>query len=294
MIEALAGRVRGGVIAALRILAGLLWLANLEWKRPPDFGRNLQNGLYKYVDSAVRNPVFGPYSWFVENVVLEAYSLFGWTTLLVEAALCVCLLLGYRTAIASLVGAGMSVSILLSVLYYDKQYEWPWSYFMMIGLHVALFALLAGRHAGLDGLRGAGPDASRRVQRVLAVVAVVVGAVALAVSSDLSFTARQGDLVGWARWELKILWFNPFSALLTLALGVALYVAARQRLGWLARAVGIVFALMALQVVIQWRYRSGDWTGGVLGGTGATMAFWAMLALGALLADRHGRAQPST
>ena len=83
-------------------------------------------------------------------------------TLLLEAALCVCLLLGYRTTIAALVGAGTSVSIALSVLYYDKQYEWPWSYYLMIGIHLLLLASLAGQHYGLDGLKGRGPGSWRR------------------------------------------------------------------------------------------------------------------------------------
>ena len=36
--------------------------------------------------------------------------------------------------------------------------------------------------------------------------------------SGRSFTAQQGKLVGWAAGELKLLWFNPFSALLTAVL----------------------------------------------------------------------------
>lgn len=49
-------------IGAVRIVAGLLWLANLEWKRPLDFGRSQKNGLYKYVDGAVAHRVFAPWS----------------------------------------------------------------------------------------------------------------------------------------------------------------------------------------------------------------------------------------
>ena len=289
MIERLVLRLRSPLIGGIRILVGLLWLANLEWKRPPDFGRDLQNGLYKYVDSAVRNPVFPPYSWFVEHVVLKQYVLFGWMTLLLEAALCVCLLLGYHTTIAALVGAGTSVSIALSVLYYDKQYEWPWSYYLMIGIHLLLLASLAGQHYGLDGLKGRSPASWRRASSVLAIVAMAIGALGVIVSAGGSFSARQGDMVGWARGELKLLWFNPLSGILTILLGAALLVAVRRGLEWLALAVGGGFALMALQVVVQWRYNKGSWTGGVFGGTGATMAFWAMLAVGTLVSTRGTR-----
>ncbi len=289
MIESVVARLRGPIIAAVRIVVGLLWLANLEWKRPPDFGRDLQNGLYKYVDSAVRNPVFPPYSWVVEHVVLKQYQLFGWMTLLLEATLCVCLLLGYRTTIAALVGAGTSVSIMLSVLYYDKQYEWPWSYYLMIAIHLLLLASLAGRHYGLDGLQGRGPDAWRRASSVLASVAILIGAVGLLVSAGGSFTAKQGHMVGWAKGELKLLWFNPLSAVLTLLLGAALLVAVRRRVAWLSFAVAGAFAVMALQVIVQWRYNKGNWTGGVFGGTGATMAFWAALAVGTFVTVRGTR-----
>jgi uncharacterized membrane protein YphA (DoxX/SURF4 family) len=289
VIDRLASRLSSPLIAAVRIIVGLLWLANLEWKRPPDFGQDLQNGLFKYVDSAVRNPVFPPYSWFVENVVLEQYRLFGWITLLLEASLCVCLLLGYRTTIAALIGAGSSVTILLSVLYYDKQFEWPWSYYLMIGIHLLLLASMAGRHYGLDGLRGRDPDAWRRATTVIGAVAFVTGAIGLLVAADRSFTARQGDMIGWARGELKLLWFNPLSALLTLVLGAALIVAIRRRIDWLGLAVAGAFALMTLQVIVQWRYNQGNWTGGILGGTGATMAFWATLAVGSLVTIRGAR-----
>jgi uncharacterized membrane protein YphA (DoxX/SURF4 family) len=265
-------------IGAVRIMAGLLWLANLEWKRPPDFGRNQKNGLYKYVDGAVTHRVFGPWSWTVEHVVLKQYTLFGWTTLLLESALAALLLLGLWTRPVALLAALNSVAIGLSVLYYPN--EWPWSYYLMIGLHVLLFATAAGRCVGLDGVRRGGDEARRRAVLVLGVVAFVVGIISLALVSSRSFTAHQGKLVGWSRGELKLLWFNPLSALLTAVLGAVAVLSARLRraaLGWIA--VG-GFAVMALQVLAQWRYNGGNWTGGVLGGTGSNFALWAMFAIG--------------
>ena len=97
-----------------------MWLANMEWKRPPDFGRTQKNGLYKYVDAAITNEVFGPWSWIVKNIVLKQYTLFGWSTLLIESALAALLLLGLWTRLAALVGAAISVTIALSVLHYPR------------------------------------------------------------------------------------------------------------------------------------------------------------------------------
>lgn len=186
-------RIDHGILAAVRITAGLLWLANLEWKRPPDFGENLGNGLYKYIDSAIRNPVFDPYSWFVENVVAKQYTAFGWFTLLSEATLAALLILGYKTRWAALFGALFTVPIFLSVLYYDQQYEWPWSYYLMIALHLAVFASAAGQYAGLDGVLARGPAARARAATVLGAVATVVGILGLVVARSVDFFAEQGS-----------------------------------------------------------------------------------------------------
>ena len=274
-------------IGSVRIVAGLLWLANLEWKRPPDFGRNQKNGLYKYVDGAVAHKVFAPWSWIVEHLVLKQYTLFGWSTLLLESMLAALLLLGLWTRPVALLAALNSVAIGLSVLHYPN--EWPWSYYLMVALHVLLFATGAGRYVGLDSVRARGDAARRHAVVVLGAIAVIVGLVSLALVSGRSFAAEQGKLVGWAGGEAKLLWFNPLSALLTAVLGAVAVLSVRLRkaeLGWVA--VG-GFGLMALQVLVQWRYRNGNWTGGVFGGTGANFAFWAMFAIG-IAACRPARA----
>jgi uncharacterized membrane protein YphA (DoxX/SURF4 family) len=268
------------VLGTLRIVAGLLWLANLEWKRPPDFGKNLNNGLYKYVDSAIRNPVFDPYTWVVENVIVKQYGLFGWATLLLESTLAALLILGFKTRWAALAGALFTVPIFLSVLYYDKVYEWPWSYYLMAALHLAVFATATNQAFSLDVARREGPAALKRFGTVLGIGALIVGVAGLWTARSVDFTGRRGAMLGWANGELKFLWFNPLSALLTMAVaGVALLGlrTARREVVWVAAASS---AVMAAYVALVWRYRSGDWTGGVLGATGPNLAFWGMLALG--------------
>lgn len=285
-------RVDRGILAGVRITAGLAWLANLEWKRPPDFGKDLGNGLYKYVDSAIRHPVFPPYSWFVEHVVVKQYVMFGWFTLLTESVVAVLLLLGYKTRLAALGGALLTVPIFLSVLNYDKQYEWPWSYYLMAALHLAVFASAAGRFFGLDGALRRGPAARASAATVLAVVGVVVGLLGLWTARSVDVFGRQGAMLGWANGELKLLWFNPFSALLTVGLGALALVGVRaQRMFVLASSAG--YAVMAVLVLVLWRYNRGDWTGGFLGATGPNAAFWGMLALGLFLTGRPVTEAPS-
>jgi thiosulfate dehydrogenase (quinone) large subunit len=280
-------RVRGPIIGLMRIAAGVLWLANIEWKRPPNFGQDRGNGLYKYVNSAVKHPVLAPFSWFIEHVVMKQYKAFGWITLITEVALAACLMLGLHTRLFALIGAAMSVNILLSVLNYVEgdsgvRPEWAWSYYLMIALHLVLFAIAAGQHLGIDGVRRRGAAAKAQAVRVLGVVAVVVGVIGLILALKSDFSGKIGHTVGYAKgkWELKLIWLNGISSLLTIAFGVlalASSVFKKTLLAWIAVAG---FALMALQVLVQWRSTETAYTGGFLGSTGGTLAFWTMLALG--------------
>jgi uncharacterized membrane protein YphA (DoxX/SURF4 family) len=281
-LDSLEARARPLIIGAMRIVVGLLWLANLEWKRPGNFGQLKGNGLYKYVASAIDRPVFPPYSWFLENVVVKQYSLFGWITLITEAAIAALLLTGYFTRIASLIGAALSVSIAMSVLTYTKTYEWPWSYYLMFAIHLLLFASGAGQHLGVDGVRRKGAEAARRAQVVLGAVAVGVGALGLVVARSTDFAGKQGALLGWKFGELKVLWFNPLSALLTIALGAAIIAGGVLHQRVLSLAGGAGFAILTLLVALLWRDGRTGWTGGFLGATGGTMGFWLALSIGTL------------
>lgn len=138
------------VMAAVRVTVGLLWLTNAGWKTPPDFGQESGRGLYRFTLEAVEHPVFAPYAWLVEELVLPNFVVFGWTVLLVEAALAAFLLLGLATRLWALVGAAQSVAIGLSVALAPN--EWPWAYYLMVAVHLALFATAAGRTWGLDAL----------------------------------------------------------------------------------------------------------------------------------------------
>ncbi len=134
----------------LRLTAGLLWLSNVGWKVPPEFGRseNGCSGLCRFVDEGAENGVIAPWSWLMDNVVAPNLSLFGYLTLLTEFTLAVLLISGTLTRLAALVGVGQSLAIGLSVANADG--EWYWSYLLMIALHVAIFALAAGRVYGVD------------------------------------------------------------------------------------------------------------------------------------------------
>src|SRR6266508_3735338 len=122
------------LIAVVRVVVALLWIQNSSWKKPPDFA-----ALRGFTQDGVDHPVLAPWAWLVQQV-----------TLIVEASLGAFLLIGLATRLWAVVGIGQTIAITLSVL--NTPGEWPWSYFLMLTVHVALFATAAGRFYGLDGV----------------------------------------------------------------------------------------------------------------------------------------------
>ncbi len=133
------------MLGLFRVGVALLWIENAGWKKPPDF-----SSLRYFTSFAVSDPVFPPFSWLVEHVILTNFAFFGWMTLLVEASLGAFLLLGLATRLWALIGMFQSLAITMSVL--NAPHEWEWSYYLMILAHLALFATAAGRSYGLDAV----------------------------------------------------------------------------------------------------------------------------------------------
>lgn len=301
-VEAVERRSRSGIIGGVRILVGLMWLANLHWKVPPDFGEPTNSGLYKFFDAVTRNSPFAPFTWVVETIVLPNFVVFGWFTLVAETIVAMLLIIGYRTKLAALAGAMLTVPIFLAVLYYDRADEWSWAYFLMFGIHLLLIASDAGRHVGLDGvLDRSAPDAQRSLVPV-GIVATAIGVAGLFVARSVAFVGSEAALLGSdagftdgdgrlvRRWELKFLWFNPFWALVTIACGVLLIIGARK--AWAAWAGGAGFAVAAVGVFATGTFRYLRDDGGVqIVSTASNAAVWGGLAvIGLLIARRASTA----
>jgi thiosulfate dehydrogenase [quinone] large subunit len=166
-VSLLPSRLNRGLLAVVRIGVALLWLQNVGWKTPPDFGRgDPPGGLYLSASYAVSHEALRPYAWLMERYVLPNFTFFGWMVLILEAALGAFLLIGLATRFWALVGTAWAVVIGLSVL--NAPNEWYWSYLLMLLVHLALFATAAGRFAGLDGvLRPSWQDSGSWAARVL-------------------------------------------------------------------------------------------------------------------------------
>jgi hypothetical protein len=134
-VDTAAGRWGPGV---LRWTAALLWLANVNWKVPPDFGRSGERcvALCRYVEAGAEFPVAPGSGWFFENVASPNLAVFGWITLISEAALVVLLISGRFVRSAAVLGIAMSAGIGMAVA--NAEHEWYWSYLLMIALHLAI------------------------------------------------------------------------------------------------------------------------------------------------------------
>jgi uncharacterized membrane protein YphA (DoxX/SURF4 family) len=275
-------RVSGIALAVLRILAGLLWLAHVWWKVPPDFGENRRTGLWFWTHLAVDHPVFPPYSWLVEHLVLPNFTPFGWLVLVVETLLPVLLLTGTAVRLAALIGIGQSVAIGLSVA--EAPNEWPWAYAMMIGIHLVLLLAPSAQYAAVDAVRAAAATGNaapvaRRLLGGWGVVLAVIAMIAGAKSLGDEFLAPRGQGVGYPPLELFLGDYNMLAALVLLVVAVLMLAAAVTQVQVFALSAAVVAVIAALTVYVQLG-RTEIWLGGNPS-TAAVFVCAAVIAVGA-------------
>lgn len=255
-----------GTLAGLRILAGLLWLYNVSWKRPPDFGEDNGTGLFRFTQDAVDHPVLAPYSWVVEELVLPNFEAFGWMVLAVETALAVMLLTGTMVRGAAVLGIAQSTAIALSVA--QTPGEWPWSYWMMIGIHVVLLGGAAGAVLSVDRVRAV-PRAGRRLLAVWGVVVGVTACIVLVMSIGESATAARGSQLGGPDLSISLGSYNLVGAIVLLAVAALMLAATASR----QRAFALLGAALAVAAALSLYVQLG-FSDPLLGGSNTSAAFF--------------------
>lgn len=138
-------------LAGLRILLGVLWLANLSWKLPPDFGKHDPEGLLYNFERAEQYAVVGPLRDFTREVVIPHFTLFGWLVFLAELAAGLLLLLGLWTRVGALMGLIQSITIALLVVRAPN--EWVWTYVMFVAIGLVVLLTPSGSKLSLDARR---------------------------------------------------------------------------------------------------------------------------------------------
>lgn len=245
----------GGIgLAVLRIVAGLLWLAHVWWKVPPDFGESRRTGLWFWTHLAVDHPVFPPYSWLVEHLVLPNFTPFGWLVLVVETLLPVLLLTGTAVRLAALIGIGQSMAIGLSVA--QAPNEWPWAYAMMLGIHLVLLLAPSAQYAAVDAIRAARRDGepapiARRLLGGWGVLLALVAIIAATKSLGEEFLAPRGKGVGYPPLQLFLGDYNMLAALALLVVAGLMLTAAVVCIRALALTAAALAAVAALSIYVQ-------------------------------------------
>ena len=270
--------------SAFRVLVGLLWLYNVAWKRPPDFGQDAKNGLFKFTSYAVSDPVLPPFSWVVEHVVLTNFELFGWGVLAAETTLAVLLLTGAWVRVAAAIGLAQSVAIALSVAF--APHEWPWSYWLMIGAHAVLLSSSAGRVLAVDAVRAGLAGSRQSLGRVWGVIAVLVGLVSLVGSLD-DPVAPRGPGLRSTDLSISLGEYNLVGAVVLIAAGTLLLVSSSRASRPLATAAAAICGLGALSLHAQIGFSDP-----LLGGTATSAASLFAVALVAVFVGKPPRRAP--
>ena len=138
-------------LAGLRILLGVLWLANLSWKLPPDFGKDDPEGLLYNFQLAKEYAVVAPLRDIADSLLIPHFTAFGWLVFLVELAAGVLLLLGLWTRIGAALGLLQAIAITLLVVRAPD--EWVWTYVMFVAISAVVLATPAGSRLSLDAWR---------------------------------------------------------------------------------------------------------------------------------------------
>jgi hypothetical protein len=271
-------------LTCLRILVGLIWLRNVLWKVPPDFGEHRRTGLYFWSNLAIEHPVFPPYSWLVEHLVLPNFTLFGWGVLVVESLLAVLLLTGTVVRLAALLGVAQSIAIGLSVAAAPN--EWPWAYAMMIGIHAVLVFAPSAQYAAVDALRSGTASTARRLLGGWGIVLAVIALIAV-----WNRLVDRPRVVGVPGLEFSVGEYNWAGALVLLGIAAAMVIAAMAGLRVIALAAAVVAAVAAATIYVQFG-RTEVWLGGTTSAA-AVFACAAVIGLATAMKFGQGDAEPA-
>jgi hypothetical protein len=115
-----------------------------------------------------------------------------------------------------------------------------------------------------------------RFQIALGGVAVFFGAVGFYLARDIDFQAAVGVETGFPTYELHMMPFNRFGALLVVLVGVIGLTAGLIRKPTVGYVASVASLLLALQVVVQWRDKQAN----ALGSAGQNLSFDLLLAIG--------------
>jgi uncharacterized membrane protein YphA (DoxX/SURF4 family) len=169
----------------VRVLFGFLWLGGFYWKfKQSPVGRSVgqflanitpdwlvsnnflveegaknfwqtDGGLYFWTNLGTKYPIFAPYTWLLNNIILPNFAFFAFVTVASELLIAVSLLSGYKTKLMCYIAFAQSVAIGLSVAKSQDPKEWYWTYVMlgMVSLLLAFNSKQAEKYISISWLK---------------------------------------------------------------------------------------------------------------------------------------------
>ena len=267
IVDRVTSRWAAGV---LRWTAALLWLGNISWKRPPDFGRSASScgALCGYVQRGIDHPVLPGSAWLFQHVISPHLWAFGWFTILGEGTVAVLLVSGRFRRSAGAGGIMLSIGILAAVA--NAPGEWYWSYLLMIALHIAVIVTT--------------PNSPQPRARTMAAVTVAFGAAMAFVHIGEGATGTAFTFFSDGRRLPGDLVRNLFGGSIVLGLSLALvggagFIVATRVAAAHSRRVGMLVAVVAAGVFLTY-----DSDGTIIGLGSTTTSACVLAALGLSLA----------
>ena len=130
----------------MRVMLGLVFLTT--WASNLSKGFYTADGLLNFFTNVFpqsENSLTW-YADFINNVILPVRGIFAPFQLVTEFLMGLALLVGFLTPLTSVAAAFFLLNTFLATFGHD----WPWAYFMPIGILGVCFLVRAGRSAGVD------------------------------------------------------------------------------------------------------------------------------------------------
>jgi hypothetical protein len=142
-------------LAGVRAFMGVLWLVNLLWKLPPDFGKGDYWGLPRTFRVAHEHAFTSPLRRLAGHVLQPHTTAFGWIILVLGLLTGLSLVLGLLTRVGATLGLLQAIAITLLVA--NAPGEWLYGYLMFILLSGLLLLLPVSRRMSVDDALGRDP-----------------------------------------------------------------------------------------------------------------------------------------
>ena len=142
-------------LAGVRVFLGVVWLVNLLWKLPTDFGKGEYWGLPRTLEVARAHAFSPPLRRLVDDVLIPHLSIVGWLVFFLGLITGLSLVFGLLTRLGAFLGLLQAIAI--TALVANAPGEWLYGYLMLILLSGLLLVLPVSRRMSLDDALGRDP-----------------------------------------------------------------------------------------------------------------------------------------